>query len=87
MTKKEKFFEILNKYRVSKCHVSKGFDFEADEPNGDIFVDIKSNDLDMAIYKLYTLDKDGLVSDEQSLWVSYDNFSKILPNYIKGVDF
>lgn len=81
MKKIDKFREILRRYGVTKCYVNDGFDFEADEPNGMIRVNVNNNDLEMDIYKLYTVDVDGLVSEEQNLGVWYDDFSSLIPNF------
>ena len=33
------------------------------------------------MYKLFTEDEDGLIGEEQSVLITYDNFDGISPNY------
>lgn len=85
MSKLQAFRNILNKYGVSKCYISPYFDFDVDEPNGTIYLDVDNSDMVMELYKLFTIDPDGLVSDDQSLWIGEYNFVKKKPNFeIKG---
>lgn len=83
--KKKKLREILKKYGVTKCYISPDFDFNADEPNGDIVTNIRSTEMDLEIFKLFTLDPDGLCSDEQSLGVWYNDFidDDLVSNYLE----
>lgn len=80
--KKDKLRTILKRYGVTKCYVSPGFDFECPNPDGRIYVDIKNSTLELGIYKLFTIDKSGLVDDDQILLIRYDDFSKITPNFV-----
>lgn len=81
MSKIQEFRDILNKYGVTKCYISQDFDFDATEPNGTIYLDIKNSDMNMELYKLFTTDSDGLISDDQSLWISSYDFVKKQPNF------
>lgn len=81
-----KFKQILKSYGVTKCYMGDGFSFDDQYPDGTIFVDVKNNDLYLEMYKLFTEDKDGLIGEEQSLFIGYNNFSKVISNYnIEGV--
>lgn len=80
MTKKEEFRNLLKGYGVTKCYVSPNFDFEADEPNGDIFININETELLNKIFDLFT--KDGYVSEDQMLGVFPSDFRNIKPNFI-----
>lgn len=84
-TKKEKFRELLKEYGVTKCYVSPGFDFGADSPDGDIFVDVNSYELVMKIYKLFTKDVNGFVEEDQFLGVSFRDPDRLKENFkIRG---
>ena len=76
-----KFKELLKEYGVSKCYIGDGFSFDDEYPNGTIYVDVDSNKLYLEMYKLFTEDKDGLIGDEQSLLITYDNFDEVSSNY------
>ena len=80
MTNKEKFIQVLKEFGVTKCRVSPDFDFEAKEPDGDIRINVKNSRLETAIYKIFTVDN-GLVGENQTLGVWYNDFSSIEPNF------
>lgn len=75
------FKQLLKSYGVSKCYIGDGFSFDDEYPNGTIYVDVDSNKLYLEMYKLFTEDKDGLIGDEQSLLITYDNFDEVSSNY------
>ena len=79
--KEKKFRSLLKEFGVTKCYVSKGFNFDATEPDGSILVDVNNNKLIMSIYKLFTKDPDGIIGDSQILWVTYSNFVSDKENY------
>lgn len=79
--KEKKFRSLLKEFGVTKCYVSKGFNFDANEPDGSILVNVNDSKLIMSIYKLFTKDPDGIVGDYQILWVTYSNFVSDKENY------
>jgi hypothetical protein len=79
MDKELQFKNVLKSFGVTKCYLSKEFDFNDKYPCGKIYVDVDSNDLDIEIYKLFT--DDGWLDEEQSLLVGVNNFINIEPNY------
>lgn len=83
MSKKEQFKNLLKRHGISGCYVSEGFDFEADEPNGTIYLDTDDSLFLLEIYKLFTLDKEyGDVGEDQSLWISgYNPLDPVVPNF------
>ena len=82
MSEKEKRFkEVLKSYGVTKCYVNEGFDFDSTYAEGEIYVDIKDRMLFLDIYKIFTKDPDGILEDGQMLWVAFDRFEDIKPNY------
>lgn len=82
MSKEGRLREILNRYGVTMCYVSEGFDFDNEEPNGIIYVDVNNTKLFMDIYKLFTIDTDGLVGEDQSLCVLYSSFKDVKSNFV-----
>ena len=80
MTNKEKFIKVLKEFGVTKCRISDNFDFENKEPDGDIRINVQDSKLETAIYKIFTTDN-GLVGENQSLGVWYNDFSTIEPNF------
>ena len=80
-----KFKQLLKSYGVSKCYIGDGFSFDDEYPNGTIYVDVDDSKLYIEMYKLFTEDEDGLIGEEQSLLITYDNFDDTLSNYSLGV--
>ena len=78
MPKKDELLCILAKYGVSLCYISCGFDFDAEAPDGSILVDIDSDDLIQEIYRLFTVENDGVVLDSQTLWVADSTYEDIM---------
>ena len=76
-----KIKQLLKSYGVSKCYIGDGFSFNDEYPDGKIFIDVDNNDLYLEMYKLFTEDEDGLIGEEQSLLIFYNNFANISPNY------
>ena len=82
MTDRElKFKELLKSYGVSKCYLGDGFSFDDEYPNGTFYIDVADNKLYLEMYKLFTEDEDGLIGEEQSLFIGFNIFSRIKPNY------
>lgn len=82
MLDKEKLFrEILDRYNVRNCFVCDYFDFNVDEPNGIIFVDEGDDSIIKDLYDIFTLADDGIVGDEQTLFIGNSDFSERIPNY------
>ena len=85
LIKEFKFREILKKYGVTKCYLGNGFSFSDDYPNGIIYVNVNNRHLYMELFKLFTKDVDGIVADDQSLLIIYNNFETVEANYIMEV--
>lgn len=76
-----KFRNLLKSYGVTKCYIGNGFSFDVQYPDGTIFIDSNDNTLCNELYKLFTEDEDGLLGEEQSLFIGFNDFTKIMPNY------
>lgn len=75
------FRNILRKYGVTKCYLGNGFSFDDAYPDGIIYVNVDNRHLYMELFKLFTKDVDGIVDDDQSLIIIYNNFENIKANY------
>ena len=79
--KEKKFRSLLKEFGVTKCYVSKGFNFDTNEPDGSILVNVNDSKLIMSVYKLFTKDPNGIIGDSQILCVTYSNFVSDKENY------
>ena len=80
-----KFKQLLKSYGVSKCYIGDGFSFDDEYPNGTIYVDVEDSKLYLEMYKLFTEDEDGLIGEEQSLYIGSNMFTNVKQNYSLGV--
>lgn len=76
-----KFKQLLKSYGVSKCYIGDGFSFDDEYPNGTIYVDVEDSKLYLEMYKLFTEDEDGLIGEEQSLYIGSNMFTNVKQNY------
>lgn len=76
-----KFKQLLKSYGVSKCYIGDGFSFDDEYPNGTIYVDVDDSKLYLEMYKLFTEDEDGLIGEEQSLYIGFNMFTNVKQNY------
>ena len=76
-----KFKQLLKSYGVSKCYIGDGFNFDDEYPNGTIYVDVNDSRLYLEMYKLFTEDEDGLIGEEQSLYIGFNMFTNVKQNY------
>ena len=76
-----KFKQLLKSYGVSKCYIGDGFSFDDEYPNGTIYVDVDDSKLYLEMYKLFTEDDDGLIGEEQSLYIGFNMFTNVKQNY------
>lgn len=80
--REKKFKKLLKDSGVTKCYIDDAsYIFGNDYPSGEICVDINNTSLFMGIYKLFTKDVDGVLDDDQTLFVKFSDFSDVIDNY------
>lgn len=79
--KEKKFRQLLKDYGVTKCYIDEWFNFETDEPDGHILVNVDNPELIDSLYLLFVKDPDGLVAENQTLIISYHDFTAFDSNY------